>query len=190
MILSIPSYSQPPTVGIVFLWIFVILLGLLTIAGIIAFISFVIDAFKGDEDGCQILFAFVIEMVLGVCFVGVIFVLVSVMDSNNKYQPWYESELEEVRYSHIYSLNLHDNVSGQFHIGHGKVETKSYYYFYVNSKYDSYQLAKIEITDSVYIKESSDTPKVVERKDANSEYIYTIIYVPSGTIIDANFNMV
>ena len=189
MILSIPNYSQSPTVGIVFLWIFAILLGLLTIVGIFALVYFVIDVFKGDEDGGQILFSFITEMILGVCFVGVIFVLVSVMDSNNKYQSWYESELEEVRYSHIYSLNLQDNVSGQFHIGHGKVETKSYYYFYVNSKYDSYQLAKIEITDSVYIKESNDTSKVIERKDANSEYIYTIIYVPSGTIIDTNFNM-
>ncbi len=189
MILSIPSYSQSPTVGIVFLWIFTISLGLFIIAGIIEFISFVIDTFKNDEDGGQILFAFITELFLGVCFALVILILVNVIDSNNKYQPWYESELEEVRYSHIYSLNLHDNVSGQFHIGHGKVETKSYYYFYVNSKYDSYQLAKIEITDSVYIKESSDTPKVIERKDANSEYIYTIIYVPSGTLIDTNFNM-
>ena len=79
-------------------------------------------------------------------------------------------------------------MSGHFFLGSGKVGSDSYYYFYIKNDHDAYQLTKVKADGSVYLKESNETPKVEERKDAKSTEIYTLIYVPIGTVVTADFN--
>lgn len=108
--------------------------------------------------------------------------------NRKKYDEWYETKYEEVIYDSIYSLNLQNEVSGYFVLGHGNVDTDSYYYFYIKSVYDTYKLEKLH-SNNVLIKESNETPKIVQVKEANSDKVFTIICVPVGTVVESNYNI-
>lgn len=108
--------------------------------------------------------------------------------NREKYDEWYETKYEEVIYDSIYSLNLQNEVNGHFILGCGNVDTDSYYYFYIKSVYDTYKLEKLH-SNNVLIKESNETPKILQVKEANSEKVFTIIYVPVGTIVESNYNV-
>lgn len=181
-ILSIPTYSEPSTAMVVLWIIFIAILGI-TILGalIIGIYGFVDD---DDELKGFLLGAFM----LGGVILLPIWALTSTIDSNKQYPAWYESEIEEIQYDHIYSLKLNNEVSGHFFLGSGKVGTDSYYYFYIKNSHDAYQLTKVKADGNVYLKESNETPKVVDRKDAKSTEIYTLIYVPVGTVVTADFS--
>ena len=183
-ILSIPTYPEPSTALVVLLIICIIVIGVLILNTLAAGIYGIIDQ-DGDMRVC--LFS---TFVLGGLILLPIFLLTVTLDNNKRYPEWYESEIVEVQYDHIYSLKLNNEVSGYFALGTGKVGTDSYYYFYIKNDHDAYQLTKVKADGSVYLKESNETPKVEERKDAKSTEIYTLIYVPIGTIVTADFIVV
>ncbi len=185
-ILSITYMCQFDIFLFILAWAGIAVLGLMFLIGLIANIALIYD--EGlDESNFGIFF-------LLVAFAGGIVLLsfgINYMnESNEKYPAWYESEIVEVQYDHIYSLKLNNEVNGHFILGCGKVGTDTYYYFYVESNHDAYQLTKVKFDKTVYLKESDESPKVVERKDANSAEIYTLIYVPVGTIVTAEFSAV
>ena len=181
-ILSIPTYSEP-SIAFVVLWIACIaVIGLIILGTLIASIYGFID----DDD--ELKYSFFGTIVFGGLILLPIWALTATLDSNKHYPEWYESEIVEVQYDHIYSLNLNNEVSGHFFLGSGKVGTDSYYYFYIKNDHDAYQLTKLKADGSVYLKESNETPKVEERKDAKSTEIYTLIYVPIGTVVTADFS--
>ena len=181
-ILSIPTYSEPDTASIVFLIVIIVFLGLCILGSLIGGIYGLVT---GDDDMAGWLLG---SLMLGIVVILPSVFLSSVIDNNKHYPEWYESEIVEVQYDHIYSLKLNNEVSGHFLIGSGKVGTDSYYYFYIKNSHDAYQLTKVKADGSVYLKESNETPKVVERKDAKSAEVYTLIYVPAGTVVTADFS--
>ena len=181
-ILSIPTYSEP-SVFFVVLWILcIVFIGLCILGTLIASIYGFVD---DDDDLKYCLFG---TLALSGLILLPIFALTCTLDNNKHYPEWYESEIVEVQYDHIYSLKLNNEVSGHFFLGSGKVGTDSYYYFYIKNDHDAYQLTKVKADGNVYLKESNDIPKVEERKDAKSTEIYTLIYVPVGTVVTADFS--
>lgn len=180
-ILSIPTYTAPDNSKI-FLIVVIILLGLGILGSLIASIYGLVS---GEEDMCYWFFG---AVMLGIIMILPITFLTAVIDNDKHYPEWYESEIVEVQYDHIYSLKLNNEVSGHFFLGSGKVGTDSYYYFYIKNSHDAYQLTKVKAEGNVYLKESNETPKVIERKDAKSAEIYTLIYVPVGTVVTADFS--
>jgi hypothetical protein len=187
-ILSIPTYRPMEELKVLFVFGF-IFLAILLIAAIVLFISAVKDARDYDDelDGA-IGFFFLAIAAIGL-IVGLGFLTAARVKEERLYYEWLPQEIEEELYPQIYSLSLHDNVEGRFTLGSGSINTENYYYFYIDSKYDTYQLTKIKNKGNVYIKESDGTPKVVERKDANSADIYYVIYVPVGTVVTSNFSV-
>lgn len=181
-ILSIPTYQEPSTDSVALWIILIVFIGLFALCTLAAGIFGLID---DDDELKPCLFG---TIVLGGLILLPIWALTATLDNNKHYPEWYESEIVEVQYDHIYSLNLNNEVSGYFFLGSGKVGTDSYYYFYIKNDHDAYQLTKVKADGSVYLKESNETPKVVERKDAKSTEIYTLIYVPIGTVVTADFS--
>jgi len=180
-ILSIPVYTEPDN-SMIFLIVMIVLLGLGILGSLIASIYGLVS---GEDDICYWFFG---AVMLGITMILPITILTAIIDNDKHYPEWYESEIVEVQYDHIYSLKLNNEVSGHFFLGSGKVGTDSYYYFYIKNSHDAYQLTKVKADGSVYLKESDGIPKVVERKDANSTEIYTLIYVPIGTVVTADFS--
>jgi len=181
-ILSIPTYQEPST-AFVALWIIcIVFIGLCILGTLAAGIFGLID---DDDDLKPCLFG---TLALSGLILLPIWALTATLDNNKHYPEWYESEIIEVQYDHIYSLKLNNEVSGHFFLGSGKVGSDSYYYFYIKNDHDAYQLTKVKADGSVYLKESNETPKVEERKDAKSTEIYTLIYVPIGTVVTADFS--
>lgn len=181
-ILSIPTYQEPSTDSVALWIILIVFIGLFALCTLAAGIFGLID---DDDELKPCLFG---AIVLGGLILLPIWALTATLDNNKHYPEWYESEIVEVQYDHIYSLNLNNEVSGYFFLGSGKVGSDSYYYFYIKNSHDAYQLTKVKADGSVYLKESDETPKVVERKDAKSTEIYTLIYVPIGTVVTADFS--
>jgi len=181
-ILSISTYQEPST-AFVALWIIcIVFIGLCILGTLAAGIFGLID----DDD--ELKPCFFGTVTLGLLILLPIWALTATLDNNKHYPEWYESEIIEVQYDHIYSLRLNNEVSGHFFLGSGKVGSDSYYYFYIKNDHDAYQLTKVKADGSVYLKESNETPKVEERKDAKSTEIYTLIYVPIGTVVTADFS--
>ena len=186
-ILSIPTYE--PMGGLKLLFIFgFIFLAILLIAAIVLFVVAVKDIYYYDDDLDGAVGFFLLAAVAIGSIVGLGFLTAAKVKEERLYYEWFPQEIEEELYPQIYSLSLHDNVEGHFCLGSGSINTENYYYFYIDSKYDTYQLTKLKNKGNVYIKESDTTPKVVERKDANSTEIYYIIYVPVGTVVTSNFS--
>ena len=183
-ILSIPTYSAPSNFLLVASIIAIVILGLIILSaigvGIYGLVTQDGDLVGGSLGG---FFTFGIFILLP------IFVLCTTLNSSKHYPEWYAQEIVEVQYDHIYSLKLNNETSGSFCLGSGRVNTTTYYYFYIKNNHDAFELAKVEINGKVYLKESDETPKVIEKKDANSTEIYTLIYIPTGTIVMADFNV-
>lgn len=185
-ILSIPTYNEPSNALIVMNWVFIILVGLFVLLGL--FVIIVSIGMREFEN--EIIMAIISTMVGIGMIVFLSFILHSQYVAKEKYPAWYESEIVEVQYENIYSLKLNNETSGHFCLGSGKIGTDSYYYFYIKNNHDAYQLTKLKVNDRTYLKESDESPKVVEKKDANSTEIYTLIYVPVGTVVTADFNAI
>ena len=135
----------------------------------------------------------VILSITGIVFCTIAIILLSIAISKQsknfkKYEEWYETKYEETLYDSIYSLNLQNESSGHFILGCGNVDTDSYYYFYIKSVYDTYKLEKLH-SNNVLIKESNETPKIVQVKEASSDKVFAIIYVPVGTVVESNYNI-
>lgn len=102
------------------------------------------------------------------------------------YEEWYSTEYEEVVYDHIYSLDFQNETSGKFRLGYGEIKTKHYYYFYIKVEQDTYSFAKLENKDgNTFIKETDDYGSIIQRKDKNSDFVYYLIKVPHGTVIES-----
>ena len=106
------------------------------------------------------------------------------------YAEWCATEYEEVTYNEIYSLDLQNEVSGRFSLGYGRIDTDNCYYFYIKNGNGLYQFTKIVYNNDVFIKEVQETPKVIQRKDKDSNFIYYVIYVPTGTVINSDYKVV
>lgn len=91
---------------------------------------------------------------------------------------------EKVIYE-ILSLKKGSSVDGYFALGYGSVETKSYYFFYVENE-RGYKLEKIE-TKRAYINPLEDStynvPTIMEKKIKGETYPYYIIYLPQEYIV-------
>jgi len=180
-ILSIPTYQEPST-AFVALWIIcIVFIGLGILGTLAAGIFGLID---DDDELKPCLFG---TLALSGLILLPIWALTATIDNNKHYPEWYESEIVEVQYDHIYSLDLNSEVNGHFLLGNGSVSTDNYYYFYIKNSKDLFSLTKVKINSNVYLKESDTSPRVEERKDANSIEIYTVIYVPVGTVIDYGY---
>ena len=181
-ILSIPTYQEPST-AFVALWIIcIVFIGLCILGTLAAGIFGLID----DDD--ELKPCFFGTVTLGLLILLPIWALIATINNNKNYPAWYESEIVEVQYEHIYSLDFDSEVKGHFVLGSGSVSSDNYYYFYTKNSKDLFSLEKIKVESNVYLKESNTSPKVEERKDANSTEIYVVIYVPVGTIIDYGYN--
>ena len=181
-ILSIPKCSEPSIFWIVFSIIIIIITGLVIIGCLIAGIYGIIDC---DDDLSSCLWGVIIG---GLFIWPPIFILVTTLEDNKNHPKWYEQEIVEVQYDHIYSLELESDIKGHFLLGNGYIGSTNYYYFYTKNSKDLFSLEKIKIESNVYLKESDTTPRVEERKDANSADIYIVIYVPVGTVVDYGYN--
>lgn len=91
---------------------------------------------------------------------------------------------EKVIYE-ILSLKNSSSIDGHFALGYGSVETKSYYFFYVEDE-KGYKLEKIE-SEKTYIKPLEDSiynvPTIMEKKIKGKTYPYYIIYLPQEYIV-------
>ena len=85
--------------------------------------------------------------------VGVIICSVGYSTGSVEYEEWYNNPHQEIVYNNIYSLTRENETSGHFVLGCGNVNTDTYYYFYVKKDTDIYQLTKLKVDNSVYIKE-------------------------------------
>lgn len=133
--------------------------------------------------GAFILFGGCAALIFGIFFGVWLFKTPSDFD---KYNQWYAAEYEEVTYDHIYSMDLKNEVSGSFRLGYGKVETKNYYYFYIKTDEDMYTMKKLENKgNDVFIKETDNYGAIIQRKDKDSDFVYYVINVPHGTVIEA-----
>ena len=102
------------------------------------------------------------------------------------YEEWYQTEYEEEVYDHIYSMDFQNETSGKFRLGYGEIQTKHYYYFYIKVEQDTYSFAKLENKNgNTFIKETDDYGSIIQRKDKNSDFVYYLIKVPHGTIIES-----
>lgn len=108
------------------------------------------------------------------------------MHADKAYNEWYETEYEEVVYDHIYSMDFQNETSGKFRLGYGEIQTKHYYYFHIKVEQDTYSLAKLENKNgNTFIKETDDYDSIIQRKDKNSDFVYYLIKVPHGTVIES-----
>jgi len=106
--------------------------------------------------------------------------------------------------TYISSISANSNISGDFFLGSGTIESKNYYYFVVKSDF-GYQIDKIEITNEVYLREDGDNKPFIEYTKYNCTYqnwfsrIFfkkkmfnedreIIIHVPKNTVIK-NYNV-
>ena len=180
-ILSIPTYVEPDTSIIIFLIVMIVLLGLGILGSLIAGIYGLVT---GEDDLCL---WFMGPIALGLLIILPIIFLNATIDNNKHYPEWYESEIVEVQYDHIYLLDLDTEVSCSFRLGYGSISSDTYYYFYVKDSKGFYR-TKIKIESNVRLKESDTTPRIEERKEANSAEIWVFIYVPVGTVVDSGYN--
>ena len=108
------------------------------------------------------------------------------MHADKDYNEWYETEYEEVVYDHIYSMDFQNETYGKFRLGYGEIQTKHYYYFYIKVEQDTYRFAKLENKGgNTFIKETDDYGSIIQRKDKNSDFVYYLIKVPHGTVIES-----
>ena len=106
--------------------------------------------------------------------------------ADKAYKEWYETEYEEVVYDHIYSMDFQNETYGKFRLGYGEIQTKHYYYFYIKVEQDTYRFAKLENKNgNTFIKETDDYGSIIQRKDKNSDFVYYLIKVPHGTVIES-----
>lgn len=106
--------------------------------------------------------------------------------ADKTYEEWYQTEYEEVVYDHIYSMDFQNETYGKFRLGYGEIETKHYYYFYIKVEQDTYSFAKLENKNgNTFIKETDDYGSIIQRKDKNSDFVYYLIKVPHGTVIES-----
>lgn len=179
-ILSIPVYTEPDN-SMIFLIVMIVLLGLGILGSLIASIYGLVS---GEDDMCYWFFG---AVMLGIVMILPITFLTAVIDNDKHYPEWYASEIVEVQYDHIYSLDLDTEVSGSFRLGYGSIDSDTYYYFYVKDSKGFYR-EKIKIEPNVRLNESDTTPRIEERKEANSAEVWVFIYVPVGTVVDSGYN--
>ena len=121
-------------------------------------------------------------------FVAFMVLIISIpcnIGADNSYNEFYTNEYQEVVYDHIYSMDLNNEVNGRFRLGRGYINTGNYYYFYIKTGEDTYGLRKLKIEgDNVFIKETDNYGSVIQRKDKDSKFIYYVINVPYGTVVE------
>lgn len=169
----------------------------MTILGIILFILIVVGIAvliykSSDEIEATVFMTVILAVILFLVFFG--FGCIKA-----KYE---KSNVFGVTY--ISSISANSNVSGDFFLGSGTIDSKNYYYFVVNSDF-GYQISKIEITNQVYLREDGDNNPFIEYTKYNCTYqnwfsrIFfkksffnedreIIIHVPKNTIIK-NYNV-
>lgn len=98
----------------------------------------------------------------------------------------------------IYSLNLQTQVSGNFVLGCGSVESEDYYTFYIKNNDNDYKLSKVKTNRTAIRMDSTVQPKLVKQvykitktpctmfggektEEINDTYRYLLI-VPNNTI--------
>lgn len=106
--------------------------------------------------------------------------------SEKVHNEYVASEYHEIYYDKIYSMDRVNEVYGKFSLGYGVVNSETYYYFYIEVAENTYQLAKIKVTNNdVYIVETTENHYyVTKNKDSGHEDGYWQIIVPKGTIVE------
>ena len=194
LLLSIPTFTEPESTGMyIFEMIMFIIIILTSLGMLIGGIHYIYQCIKGDEDFDE---SYIFPAIFAICFVAGMawifgFFTITYNDRKKEYAEWYATEYEEVAYNEIYSLDLQNEVSGHFTLGSGRIGTDNYYYFYIKDyQKDYYQFTKLKYKNDVYIKEVEENPKIIQRKDKDSSFVYYVIYVPVGTVINADYKVV
>lgn len=192
LFLSIPTLIEPPSMLFyVFTIIAFIFSSLITLVMIIAGIYLIVVGIKEHSfkfDGVPL--AIIAFVMCGATVFASGFSAMNYDNRKKEYAEWCATEYEEVAYDEIYSLKLQNETSGGFVLGCGRMDTDNYYYFYTKNEKGLYQFTKLKYKNDIFINETDETPKVIQRKDKDSDFIYYIINVPVGTVVDANYKVV
>lgn len=106
--------------------------------------------------------------------------------------------------TYIASVSAKNGVYGNFCLGSGTVESKTYYYYMIRNEF-GYKICKIENDGDTYVKEDCDTKPYIEYSKYNASHINwfgglffekqyynkdgeVIIHVPKNTIVK-NYNV-
>lgn len=104
----------------------------------------------------------------------------SILRCNYEKNRVYEKTIYEIK-----SLKTDSVVFGRFYLGNGRIETKQYYFFYVEDE-KGYRTEKVEV-ENTYINSLANSnyivPTLTEKKIKGETYPYYIIYLPQEYIV-------
>lgn len=178
---------------------------------LIAFFFIVYCSFKvyeGADGSWGVLILWLPASLFFTLMVFIIFLLISGCDPFGKYKRVESGST----YTEIYSIGLHNNVSGQFSLGCGSVESKPVYYYY-RKKNGGYVLDRVNAEQCTIVETNSKKPSLKHVKykkvgeagwykravfgnnedfwrpcDDNERTVEYIIYIPVGSIMQ-NYNI-